>query len=80
MGGGAGLQAGMFELFEASFNGGVAVDRAQSFFVGDAAGRHRDHSAADKGFAAKAKLAFFTDDDYFNRATHNLDSRPGTPA
>ena len=70
----------MFDLFEASFNGGVAVDRAQSFFVGDAAGRHRDHSAADKGFAANAKLAFFTDDDYFNRATHGLDSSQGTAA
>ena len=41
-------EAGMWALLESErFNGGVIVDRAQSFYVGDAAGRPGDHSDSD---------------------------------
>jgi len=52
-------------------NGGIAPNKAQCFFVGDAAGRNaskgkpKDHSAADKEFAQAAGLTFFTEDGFF---------------
>ncbi len=44
---------------------GIAHDVAQSFFVGDAAGRPRDHSDCDKMFAANVGVKFHTDDQFF---------------
>ncbi|VDC03275.1 unnamed protein product [Peniophora sp. CBMAI 1063] len=43
----------------------VAVDKTQSFFVGDAAGRLSDHSDGDKGFAEAVGLSFHTPEAYF---------------
>lgn len=45
----------------------LAPDMRLSFFVGDAAGRPRDHSDSDRVFAARAQLAFFTEDVAFTR-------------
>ena len=36
------------------------LDRAESFFVGDAAGRSWDHSCVDRLFALNASIKFFT--------------------
>lgn len=39
---------GMWDAFVANYNGGVEVDLASSLYVGDAAGRPRDHSDTDR--------------------------------
>lgn len=55
----------MWELFSQSFNGDVKVDRDKSFFVGDAAGRKKDHGSSDKEFAENCGLKFYTEDEFF---------------
>ena len=52
-----------------------AIDREQSFFVGDGAGRpakwrpgaKKDFSCSDRQFAYNARLPFFTPEEYFNK-------------
>eukprot|EP00026_Physarum_polycephalum_P010706 Phypoly_transcript_10880.p1 GENE.Phypoly_transcript_10880~~Phypoly_transcript_10880.p1 ORF type:complete len:384 (+),score=165.74 Phypoly_transcript_10880:93-1244(+) len=53
--------------FASENNGGVTPNIDQSFFVGDAAGRKKDHSDADKAFAKAAGLRFFTEDEFFEK-------------
>ncbi|KAJ2057971.1 hypothetical protein GGI17_005333 [Coemansia sp. S146] len=61
---------GMWHMAELD-NEGVAVDRASSFYVGDAAGRPAgwkrgeaaDHSDSDLAFALNAGVAFFTPEE-----------------
>lgn len=48
-----------------SASGRLGADAAESFFVGDAAGRPGDHSDSDLGFAKNAGLRFFTEDTFF---------------
>jgi len=55
---------GMWEFLRDKMNGGVKIDMAKSFFVGDAAGRKRDHSDSDIKFAAAVGLTFHTE-EYF---------------
>ena len=38
----------------------VFVDTAESYFVGDAAGRPNDHSGTDRKWATNAGLKFYT--------------------
>ncbi|GJN87580.1 hypothetical protein Rhopal_000534-T1 [Rhodotorula paludigena] len=47
------------------FNGDVAVDYAQSYYVGDAAGRAADHADTDLKFALNAGLRFLTPEQFF---------------
>ena len=47
------------------------VDLAQSFFVGDAAGRPGDHSNVDSGFAATVGLRFMTPEECFRGSASN---------
>ncbi|KAA8524003.1 hypothetical protein F0562_010566 [Nyssa sinensis] len=42
---------GMWHIMEQHFNSGISIDMDQSFYVGDAAGREKDHSDADIKFA-----------------------------
>ncbi|KAI7850069.1 polynucleotide kinase 3 phosphatase [Circinella umbellata] len=52
---------------------GISIDKKQSFYVGDAAGREagwkpkekKDHSAADRKFAENIQLSFYTPEEYF---------------
>ncbi|KCV73297.1 hypothetical protein H696_00837 [Fonticula alba] len=44
---------------------GLEIDQERSFFVGDAAGRPSDHSAADRLFAANNGLPFFLPEEIF---------------
>merc|ERR1711957_312187 len=46
-------------------NGGVKPNLSSSFFVGDAAGRPRDHSDSDKAFAKAIGVAFHTETEFF---------------
>lgn len=57
----------MWEFFCQVCNGDVKIDKEKSFFVGDAAGRKKDHSASDKEFAAKCGLKFYTEDEFFEK-------------
>ncbi|KAI5477406.1 hypothetical protein MNV49_006397 [Pseudohyphozyma bogoriensis] len=56
---------GMFDLFEKEYNGGLKVDREQSFYVGDAAGRPADHGSGDKGMAKNIGITFYTPEEHF---------------
>ena len=56
---------GMWEFLCQSCNGDVKVDKKKSFFVGDAAGRGKDHGASDKEFAVNCGLTFYTEDEFF---------------
>lgn len=56
---------GMWEFFCQSCNGDVKVDKKKSFFVGDAAGRGKDHGKSDKEFAANCGLTFYTEEEFF---------------
>ncbi|KAK9491694.1 polynucleotide kinase 3 phosphatase-domain-containing protein [Lipomyces doorenjongii] len=43
----------------------VDLDRDNSFFVGDAAGRKGDHSTGDKDFAKNLGIKFYTPEEFF---------------
>ncbi|KAK5965250.1 Bifunctional polynucleotide phosphatase/kinase, partial [Trichostrongylus colubriformis] len=62
---------GMWEELEDA-NGDIAIDKAKSLYVGDAAGRHKtktrpkkDHSCADRFFAANVGVRFQTPEEFF---------------
>ncbi|XAR56464.1 3'(2'),5'-bisphosphate nucleotidase [Bertholletia excelsa] len=57
---------GMWHLMEQHFNSGISVDRNQSFYVGDAAGRDDDHSDADIKFAEAIGLKFYLPEEFFS--------------
>lgn len=65
---------GMWEYLEEKANGGVAIDKIRSFYVGDAAGRpargavKKDHSCCDRLMALNLNLAFFTPEEHFQKA------------
>lgn len=53
-------------------NEGLTVDKQESFYVGDAAGRpeiskkrKKDHSCADRLFALNIDIQFFTPEEHF---------------
>ena len=75
---------GMWDEFVAKCNGGVEVDRGESFFVGDAAGRkkYRDHQDTDLKWALNAGIGFYTPEEYFlGRAKeYDIPMRPWSPS
>ncbi|XP_077251261.1 phosphoesterase isoform X1 [Tasmannia lanceolata] len=56
---------GMWRIMEQHFNSGIAIDMDQSFYVGDAAGRDKDHGDADIKFAQAVGLKFHLPEEYF---------------
>uniref|UniRef100_H3DA19 Polynucleotide kinase 3'-phosphatase n=1 Tax=Tetraodon nigroviridis TaxID=99883 RepID=H3DA19_TETNG len=76
---------GMWDYLCDKVNDGVTVDPAQSFYVGDAAGRpekwapgrKKDFSSSDRLFALNIGLEFHTPEEFFlgwKRAPYNLPS------
>lgn len=63
---------GMWDYFVQHLNAGVQPDKASSFFVGDAAGRKKDHGDGDKGFAKNVGITFYTEVDFFKDNRHRL--------
>ncbi|KAG0172213.1 hypothetical protein DFQ30_010907 [Apophysomyces sp. BC1015] len=65
--------AGMWDWVEEQANDGVVIDKKESFYVGDAAGRadgwkpqmKKDHACADRKFAANIGLPFHTPEAFF---------------
>lgn len=64
---------GVWQHLESRGNGGVPIDLAASFYVGDAAGRpanwepkrKKDFSCSDRLFALNVGLRFYTPEEYF---------------
>ncbi len=64
---------GMWKHLQDNCNDGIMIDKDDSFFVGDAAGRpkdwapgkKKDFSCSDRLFAINAGLAFHTPEEYF---------------
>ncbi|KAI9021725.1 polynucleotide kinase 3 phosphatase-domain-containing protein [Phycomyces nitens] len=64
---------GMWDLLEKEANDDVQIDRSNSLFIGDAAGRQdgwkpkvkKDHSCADRKFAANIGIEFKTPEEFF---------------
>ncbi|KAH3665802.1 hypothetical protein OGAPHI_003990 [Ogataea philodendri] len=62
---------GMFNQFLQDYGlDEESVDRENSFFVGDAAGRPMDFSDADIKFAQNVHLKFYTPEEYFPSMKH----------
>lgn len=70
-------RTGMWEALDSEeFNDGISIDKNQSFYVGDAAGRpevkltkrKKDHSTADRLFAINLNLSFYTPEEHFLNA------------
>ena len=57
-------ERGMWEYISQVMNPGE-INKAQCFFVGDAAGRPSDHSDFDRLFAVNSQLEFFTPEEHF---------------
>jgi bifunctional polynucleotide phosphatase/kinase len=61
----------MWTTMEKQYNGGVVVDRSESIYCGDAAGRiatgsrKADHSCADRCFALNLNVPFLTPEQLF---------------
>jgi len=55
----------MWDFMEHNLNGDIKVDRKKSIYVGDAAGRPKDHSDVDIKFAINLGVKFETPDEFF---------------
>ncbi|KAJ5257233.1 hypothetical protein N7478_013337 [Penicillium angulare] len=58
----------------------TGIDLKKSFFIGDAAGRPKDHSATDLGFAVNAGLPFKTPEEFFTGIAQPVPTELFNPA
>ncbi len=55
----------MWDFMEQNLNGDMKVDRKKSLYIGDAAGRPKDHSDVDIKFAINLGVKFETPEEFF---------------
>lgn len=75
---------GMWQALCEHKNNGVPIDIDRSYYVGDAAGRpenkamkrKKDHSSVDRLLALNIGLEFFTNDEYFSKASKQNWTKP----
>lgn len=60
---------GMWEFMEKNLNGDLKINYKNSFYVGDACGRPKDHSDCDIKFAINCGLNFKTPEEFFEGST-----------
>ena len=73
---------GMWDFFVANLNSGVAPNKEESFYVGDAAGRPGDigdNSDSDKAFAANVGVKFYLPEEYFGYDSRYYSSNESPP-
>ncbi len=58
----------MWDFMEDNLNGDIKVDRKKSLYVGDAAGRPKDHSDVDIKFAINLGVKFETPEEFFENS------------
>lgn len=63
-------ETGMWDFLQKYANQGVPIDMTKSFFVGDAAGRKKDHGDSDLKLAKNAGVKFFTEDVFFKEGCY----------
>uniref|UniRef100_A0A182MVD1 PNK FHA domain-containing protein n=2 Tax=Anopheles culicifacies TaxID=139723 RepID=A0A182MVD1_9DIPT len=78
-------RTGMWQTLCDSKNDGVPIDRARSFYVGDAAGRpelkkpikrKKDHSCADRLLAINVGISFLTPEQHFQNLPDSAWTKP----
>lgn len=69
-------ETGMWNFFVENCNDGVKVDKKESYYVGDAAGRKYDFADSDKAFAENIGLPFKVPEDIFGAGTLLIPSSP----
>ena len=69
---------GMFEIFENKYNNNIKIDKDNSYYIGDAAGREKtkkkkkDFSDSDYKFSINCKLKFLTPEEFFLNEKVNI--------
>ena len=61
--------ARMWKFMEKNLNGDIKVNKKESIYVGDAAGRQKDHSDCDIKFAINVGVKFMTPEEFFEGST-----------
>lgn len=61
-------ETGMWHFFVEKCNGKTGVDKDESYYVGDAAGREYDFADTDKAFAKAVSLKFKTPEEVFGES------------
>ncbi|KAF8504317.1 polynucleotide kinase 3 phosphatase-domain-containing protein [Russula emetica] len=66
-----------FELERIFAKDGITIDKKDSYFVGDAAGRADDFASTDRKFALNVGIQFYTPEEYFLKISSAPYTLPG---
>jgi bifunctional polynucleotide phosphatase/kinase len=59
----------MWQFMKTNMNGDVKINKKESLYVGDAAGRPKDHNDCDIKFAINVGIPFMTPEEFFDDST-----------